>query len=269
MCSSDLGQFEQQRAQDVLNAQYQDFLNYQNYPYKQLGFMSDLIRGTPTTQSASTIYQAPPSTMQNLMSLGLGAHGLNQLFPTQKTSSNAEGGAIKGYAKGGLTEAYAYGGSVMSPEFKRYAVDTIDPRQLPLAQRNAMARGDAETAGFAQDEMALDAAIRRGIAAAFTPDMADNVVRAAGGGILAFKERGYVDTSEEDDSEEGSGALSASDFRLGPADPRLLAQATEDIQALRKYTPQTVNAADVEKIRAARLAAIKKELGPKIGRAHV
>jgi hypothetical protein len=191
-----LGQFEQQRAQDVLNAQYQDFLNYQNYPYKQLGFMSDLIRGTPTTQSASTIYQAPPTTMQNLMSLGLGAYGMNQLFPTQKSSGNKEGGLMKAYAGGGMV-SFDGGGSVMSPEFKRYAVDHIDPRQLPIAQRNAMARGDQETAGFAQDEMALDAAIRRGIGAAFTPQMADHVVRAAGGGILAFKEDGLVDTSEE------------------------------------------------------------------------
>lgn len=259
-----LGQQEQQRAQDVINAQYQDFLNYQNYPYKQLGFMSDLIRGTPTTQSASTIYQAPPSTMQNLMSLGLGAYGLNQLFPTQRTPGNKEGGLMQAYANGGMV-SFDNGGSVFSPEFKRYAVDSIDPRQLPIAQRNAMARGDMETASFAQDEMALDAAIRRGIGAAFTPDMADNVVRAAGGGILAFNKGGESDTSEDDDSEEGSGALSASDFRLGPADPRLLAQATEDIQALRRYTPQAVNPADVERIRAKRLASINKELGPNIG----
>ena len=256
-----LGQAEQQRAQDVINAQYQDFLNYQNYPYKQLGFMSDLIRGTPTTQSASTIYQAPPSTMQNLMSLGLGAYGLNQLFPTQKTPGNKEGGLMQAYAGGGMV-SFDNGGSVFSPEFKRYAVDSIDPRQLPIAQRNAMARGDMETAGFAQDEMALDAAIRRGIGAAFTPDMADNVVRAAGGGILAFQDRGYVDSTDaesEDDYEDRT------QFRQGPADPRLLAQASEDISSLRKFTPQTVNPADVERIRAARLASINKELGPNTG----
>ena len=112
-------------------------------------------------------------------------YGLNQLFPTQKT--NAEGGVIKSYAKGGLAEAYAPGGSVMSPEFKRYAVDHIDPRQLPVAQRNAMARGDSETAGFAKDEMALDAAIRRGIAAAAPYDMDQGY---ADGGIVAFANGG-------------------------------------------------------------------------------
>jgi predicted TIM-barrel fold metal-dependent hydrolase len=146
-----------------------------------MGFMSDIIRGTPLTQTGSSIYQAPPTLMQNAMSLGLGAYGLNQLG-----IGKAEGGEVKSYARGGISD------SVMSPEFKRYAVDHIDPRQLPLAQRNAVMRGDRETADFATDEMLVDAAIRRGagLAAAFTPQMADHVVRAAGGGILAFAEGG-------------------------------------------------------------------------------
>ena len=95
-----LGQLEQQRAQQNLDTKYQDFLNYQNYPYKQMGFMSDIIRGAPLTTSAQSIYQAPPTATQSLMSLGLGAYGLNSLFgaPTPKAS----GGAIKGYAGGGV-----------------------------------------------------------------------------------------------------------------------------------------------------------------------
>ena len=190
-----LGQLEQQRAQDVLNAQYQDFQNYQNYPYKQLGFMSDLIRGTPTTQSASTIYQAGPTAMQNLTSLGLGAYGLNSLFPS-KTPGNANGGAIKGYANGGIAQAYAPGGSVFSRANKERIVDELHPMGLPRALQGAMMRGDMETASAAQDEMNLDAAIRRGIGAAFTPAMADHVVRAAGGGILAFADRGAVKSTE-------------------------------------------------------------------------
>lgn len=258
-----LGQMEQQRAQDVLNAQYQDFLNYQNYPYKQLGFMSDLIRGTPTTQSASTIYQAPPTAMQNLMSLGLGTYGINQL-----TKGNAEGGMVKGYANGGLTAAYASGGSVMSPGFKRYAVGAIDPQQLPMAQQNALARGDRETADYATDEMALDAAIRRGIGAAFTPDMADSVIRAAGGGILAFAEpteaNNYGVTSS-DDEEGGFDTLAALSGYTGAADPTLVNEARRRIAAIDEFKPQTVDPRDVERIRAARLAAINKELGPNTG----
>ena len=65
----------QAQEQQKLSQQYQDFLNQQNYPYKQLGFMSDLIRGTPTSGGAATMYQAPPSAMSSTVGLlgGLGS----------------------------------------------------------------------------------------------------------------------------------------------------------------------------------------------------
>jgi hypothetical protein len=67
---------QQAQMQRDIDTKYQDYLNYQNYPYKQLGFMSDIIRGAPLTQTGSALYQAPPSTAQNIMSLGLGAAGI-------------------------------------------------------------------------------------------------------------------------------------------------------------------------------------------------
>lgn len=74
-----LGQYggqQQQQAQNILGAQYQDFLNAQNQPYKQLGFMSDMLRGLPLAQSASTMYQQPPSALGQLAGAGLTAKGL-------------------------------------------------------------------------------------------------------------------------------------------------------------------------------------------------
>ena len=65
-----LGGQQQQQVQNVLNNQYQDFQNYQNYPYKQLGFMSDMLRGLPLTQQSSTIYQQAPSMVSQLAGLG-------------------------------------------------------------------------------------------------------------------------------------------------------------------------------------------------------
>jgi hypothetical protein len=85
---------QQQKMQDILGAQYQDFLNYQNFPYKQMAFMSDIIRGVPLTQTGTSLYQAPPTTMQNLTALGLGAAGLGKLF--------AEGGHVKNEKGAGL-----------------------------------------------------------------------------------------------------------------------------------------------------------------------
>jgi hypothetical protein len=70
---------QQAQMQRDIDTKYQDFLNYQNYPYKQLGFMSDIIRGAPLTQTGSALYQAPPSSAQNIMSLGLGAAGISKL----------------------------------------------------------------------------------------------------------------------------------------------------------------------------------------------
>jgi len=78
---------QQQQVQTDLSNKYQDYLNSQNYPYKQLSFMSDMLRGVPLSQTGSSIYQAPPSTAQNIASLGLGAAGISKMF--------AEGGRVE------------------------------------------------------------------------------------------------------------------------------------------------------------------------------
>jgi len=64
------GGMQQQQTQNILNNQMQDFQNYQNYPYKQLGFMSDMLRGLPLTQQSNTIYQQAPSALSQVAGLG-------------------------------------------------------------------------------------------------------------------------------------------------------------------------------------------------------
>jgi hypothetical protein len=88
------GTQQQGQMNTILGNQYQDFLNQQNQPYKQLGFMSDIIRGAPLSQQGSTVYTAPPSTAQTVASLGLGAAGISKLF--------AKGGRVKSSGLGGL-----------------------------------------------------------------------------------------------------------------------------------------------------------------------
>jgi len=80
------GAQQQQQMQNALNTEYQDFLNYQNYPYKQLGFMSDMIRGLPLTQQSQTMYQQPPSMVSQAVGLGGAALTGAKLF-------GAKGGA--------------------------------------------------------------------------------------------------------------------------------------------------------------------------------
>jgi len=61
---------QQQQVQNVLNNQYGDYLNAQNYPYKQLGFMSDMLRGLPLTQQSTSIYGQAPSMVSQVAGLG-------------------------------------------------------------------------------------------------------------------------------------------------------------------------------------------------------
>jgi hypothetical protein len=89
---------QQGQSQNILNNQYQDFLNYQNQPYKQMGFMSDMIRGLPMSQLSSTMYQQPPSMLQQVAGAGLVGKGLGMF---------AEGGAVND-RPAGLAELAIY-----------------------------------------------------------------------------------------------------------------------------------------------------------------
>ncbi len=80
------GAQQQQQVQGLLNTQYQDFLNSQNYPYKQLGFMSDMLRGLPLTQQSATMYQPAPSMGSQVIGAGTALAGASKLF--------AKGGAV-------------------------------------------------------------------------------------------------------------------------------------------------------------------------------
>jgi hypothetical protein len=74
------GQMQQQQDQRGLDIQYQNYMDSLNYPYKQLGFMSDMYRGLPLTQGAQSMYQAEAPPAQQLMGLGLGAAGMKKAF---------------------------------------------------------------------------------------------------------------------------------------------------------------------------------------------
>ena len=83
-----MGAQQQGLEQQRLAQQYQDFADQRQYPYKQLAFMSDMLRGLPLSQTAQTMYQAPPSTLSQIGGLGLTAYGLfggqNPVIPRAK-----------------------------------------------------------------------------------------------------------------------------------------------------------------------------------------
>lgn len=80
------GTQQQQQEQTKMSQQYQDFLNQQNYPYKQLGFMSDMLRGLPLSQSSQQMYQQPQSALSQVAGLGTAAYGVSRM---------AKGGLVK------------------------------------------------------------------------------------------------------------------------------------------------------------------------------
>jgi len=94
---------QQAQTQNILNNQYQDYLNAQNYPFKQLGFMSDILRGLPLTQQSANVYAPPPSAVSQIAGLGTAALGASKLF-------GAKGGATGDLERrpAGLAELAVY-----------------------------------------------------------------------------------------------------------------------------------------------------------------
>ena len=112
------GTQQQTTNQSQLNTQYQQYADQLNHPYKQLSFMQGIVQGLPMSQTASSMYQAPPSGASSLASLGLGAYGLSGLLGKKK------GGVVK-MADGGLTHGDLEG--IARLEARRGANGEIGP----------------------------------------------------------------------------------------------------------------------------------------------
>jgi len=206
------GMQQQQQMQNILNAQYQDYLNARQYPYQQLGFMSDMLRGLPLSQSYSQTYQQPPSMLGQLAGLGMGAYSM---------FGKKDGGAVKSYAEGGVSDTVdyanhdepvtfmAYGGSVTDERFVQGAIDRLSNEQLQQALQNAMNRQDSRLVNLIQQELrqrAESASFQSGIAGAAPENMEDMLPTEesmARGGIVAFADRGLVEGSSTASPEFG------------------------------------------------------------------
>jgi hypothetical protein len=118
------GGAQQQQVQNALNQQQQQFLNYQNYPYQQLNFMQNMIRGLPMTNQTASVYQSPGSMLGQVAGLGIGAAA---------ALNKKDGGSISSYKEGG--------------EVKKYSGDDEESlvRLNPFAMKQLM--GDATMSG--------------------------------------------------------------------------------------------------------------------------
>jgi len=171
---------QQALQQQGLSQAYQDFQNQQNYPYKQLGFMSDMIRGLPLGQQTTRqVYEPEPGMGSQLMGLGTAAMGLSRFM-----------------AEGGIT-----GDANVSNILSK-----LSDAQLEQAKQSAMEREDinqvnmivAEQQERAQTRSGISAAVpeQGGIASAASDEMMDRMLPTqasmARGGIVAFADEGLV-----------------------------------------------------------------------------
>lgn len=70
------GQQVQNIEQQQLAAQYQDFLNRMQFPYRQIEFASGILRGYQPTGQTTTLYQPGGSTLGATVGTGVGLGGL-------------------------------------------------------------------------------------------------------------------------------------------------------------------------------------------------
>jgi hypothetical protein len=95
-----LGTQQQQQVQNMLNVGQQNYTAEQNYPYKQIGFMSDIVRGAPMSNLGSELYKAQPSTFNQVAGLGTSLFG---------AAMKAKGGSIKSKKPAGLAALLIHG----------------------------------------------------------------------------------------------------------------------------------------------------------------
>lgn len=88
-----VGKQQQEYEQNRLNQVIQDYATSQQYPFMQLGILSNMIRGQPMQAMTTQSYQAQP----NLLQQGIGALGM-----VNAMNKSAKGGVIKEMASGGI-----------------------------------------------------------------------------------------------------------------------------------------------------------------------
>lgn len=180
------GAQQQAMQQQGLDTQYQDFLKQRNYPYQQLAFMSDMLRGLPLSQASQQVYTAPPSALSQIGGLGmtgLGIYGMSGGF------RGATGGLpkdFKSYKAGGQI-GYKIGGDISMMTTKQLQELLNNPNLTPMEQdmveEQLMLRRRMESNPEAESIMA-PAQGRSGIGSIATGDMVPE--QMAGGGIVAF-----------------------------------------------------------------------------------
>jgi hypothetical protein len=185
-----MGDVQQQRQQDIINQQVQNFALAQEMPFQRLSGYNALLRGYATPTSTVSQYQAQPSGLQQLAGLGTAAAGIGTIAGVGKK----EGGAIKLAEGGGITdtdalESFAERSSIpqlqqsmQSGSLPKYIGMPILENEVAKAERMKMnqmlmAQGQQQGRPSISDEIEAKANQLQGIT---------DIATGAGGGIVAF-----------------------------------------------------------------------------------
>jgi hypothetical protein len=181
------GAQQQALEQSKLNQAQQDYANQQQYPMMQLGSLSNMLRGLPMQSSSTNMYQAQP----NALTQGIGTAGTMASLYNAYNNPNAP----KPMAAGGITSIprYDVGGQVMS-QLQQMDDEALarEAKESPSQEIRRMATEILKTR-----QAGMDSAPQ--MAAAPQMDMAPQPQQdmgMAGGGIIAFADRGKVDEAE-------------------------------------------------------------------------
>lgn len=262
-----LGAQQQALRQQGLTQAYQDFLNEQNYPYKQLGFMSDMIRGLPLgQQSARQIYEAPGSLAGQIGGIGTGLLGLSSAYKMFK-----EGGEVD--ADDDNEDHYAYGGDITSDYNVDDIISQLSDVQLQQARLAALNGRDRNRLEMIDNELAQRASIRGGLGGAFNmlPEEAqENVFSAAGGGIVAFSNGGDIDPLSLIGGNVGPEALAKDEARRQSIlERRKAAEDAERLEFLRTAAPEVAARLEKQKTAATPATAASAEYADESTRSRV
>jgi hypothetical protein len=188
-----MGNIQQQRQQDIINQQIQNFALAQEMPAQRLAGYNALLRGYATPTSTISQYQAAANPLQTIGALGTAAGGFGTLMGGGKKA----GGAIK-LAKGGITDTDAiesFAEDLSIPQLQQSMqsgqLKNKEYIGMPILQNKV---AEAERMKMAQTMMSPQQGQQQSISDALMAkaDQLQGVepVMVAGGGIVAFQAGG-------------------------------------------------------------------------------
>lgn len=210
------GDVQRQREQALLDVGYGDYLTAQKYPYEQLAFQQSLVSGVPysTTQRTSEVSQPGKQVQQRV---------------TSTEAAAAQGGEIRSYADGGITSLLSdqqIDQRQQMPNISDLARMALQAQKEKYAQMRADQQNmDAQQAQMGEQPTVAELTMLESGIASLDDDMPEdflvgNEYTAAGGGIVAFQNRGevptpFTPTDPYDNRFRGTGPILGNTSNLG------------------------------------------------------